>query len=135
MNFKSKIKLILNVVVKSKFKDFKELFSLLKFLLLGGKIFIIFSARIGHQLLNPLAFLSKITPEESSKYKFAISNPKVKYLEIPMMKLDITDEIMDTKIEIIDGKVKKPDVVGIGVNITEDIKEKYKLVTDSNYRI
>ena len=70
-----------------------------------------------------------------SNLHFAISNPKVKYLEIPMMKLDITDEIMDTKIEIIDGKVKKPDVVGIGVNITEDIKEKYKLVTDSNYRI
>ena len=70
-----------------------------------------------------------------SNLHFAISNPKVKYLEIPMMKLDITDEIMKTKIEIEDGKVKRPDVIGIGINITDEIKRKYRLVTDSNYRI
>lgn len=70
-----------------------------------------------------------------SNLHFAISNQKVKYLEIPMMKLDITDEIMETEIKVMDGRVEKPDVVGIGVNITEEIKEKYKLVTDSNYRI
>ena len=70
-----------------------------------------------------------------SNLHFALSNSKVKYLEVPMMKLDITDDIMETKIEIKDGRVEQPDVIGIGINITEDIKEKYKLVTDSNYRI
>ena len=33
-----------------------------------------------------------------------ISNQKVKYLEIPMMKLDITDEIMETEIKVKDGR-------------------------------
>jgi L-alanine-DL-glutamate epimerase-like enolase superfamily enzyme len=51
------------------------------------------------------------------------------------MKLDITDEIMDTNLEIKNGKVKRPDVVGVGVTITDDIKEKYKLVKNSNYTI
>jgi L-alanine-DL-glutamate epimerase-like enolase superfamily enzyme len=70
-----------------------------------------------------------------SNLHMALSNSKIKYLEIPMMKLDITDEIMDTNLEIKNGKVKRPDVVGVGVTITDDIKEKYKLVKNSNYII
>ena len=76
MNLNNKFKLLFNVIRNSKTKDYRELLSLLKFLFQGGKIFIIFSPRIGHQILNTFAFCSYITPDESSKYKLAISNPK-----------------------------------------------------------
>ena len=50
-----------------------------------------------------------------------------------MMKLDITDEILNENISVEDGCVSKPDVIGLGVTITDEIKEKYKLVKNSNY--
>jgi len=71
----------------------------------------------------------------SANLHFSFSSNAVHYLEIPMMKLDITDEIMDYSITVDNGYVTKPDVIGLGINITDDIKEKYKLVTNSNYVI
>jgi len=56
-------------------------------------------------------------------------------LEIPMMTLTITDEILEARIKIEDGRIKAPDTPGIGIKITNEIKEKYKLRKDSNYRI
>jgi L-alanine-DL-glutamate epimerase-like enolase superfamily enzyme len=64
---------------------------------------------------------------------FSISSKNVEYLEIPMMKLDITDEILNESINVKDGCVSKPDVMGLGITITDEIKEKYKLVKNSNY--
>lgn len=75
MNFRNKFYLILKVIRKSTILDFLELFGLFNFLFKGGKIFMIFSPRIGHQMLNTIAFISYITPEESSKNKIAIANP------------------------------------------------------------
>lgn len=65
---------------------------------------------------------------------FALSS-NIKFLEMPMMNLDITNEILESQFTIDDGYFYAPDVVGIGVNITDEIKEKYKLKTNSNYRI
>ncbi len=76
MNLKNKIKISFEIVKDLKVDDLIELLTLFKYLLAGWKIFIIDSARIGNQLLNTLSFLSNISPEESSKYKFALSNPK-----------------------------------------------------------
>ena len=64
---------------------------------------------------------------------FSLSLKNIEYLEIPMMKLDITDEILNENISVEDGCVSKPDVIGLGVTITDEIKEKYKLVKNSNY--
>ena len=65
---------------------------------------------------------------------FALES-KIHILEIPMMTLAITEEIIRENIEVINGKIKPPIMPGIGIEITEEIKEKYKLKSDSNYRI
>ena len=71
-----------------------------------------------------------------SNLHFSLACPSVEYLEVPMMKLDITDEILSSNLNIEDNSyIKAPNNAGLGVNITEEIKEKYKLVTDSNYVI
>ena len=69
----------------------------------------------------------------SANLHFSLSYNSVEFLEIPMMKLDITDEILNYSIDVVDGYMNKPDVIGLGVSITDEIKEKYKLVTNSNY--
>lgn len=76
MNLKNNLKILIEIVKDSKFDDLIELFILFKYLLAGWKIFIIHSPRIGNLLLNTLAFSSYISPEESSKYKLALANPK-----------------------------------------------------------
>ena len=57
----------------------------------------------------------------NSNYHVAKSK-QVSYLEIPMMELQINDEL------------KKTDY-GIGVEVTEDIKQKYKLRIEENFKI
>ncbi len=71
----------------------------------------------------------------SANLHFALSSNTVEFLEIPMMKLDITDEIMNYSLTVDNGYVNKPDVIGLGINITDEIKEKYKLIKNSNYVI
>jgi L-alanine-DL-glutamate epimerase-like enolase superfamily enzyme len=72
----------------------------------------------------------------ASNLHFSLACDNVEYLEIPMMKLDITDEILNIDLSINEGGyISAPNTPGIGINITENIKKKYKLVTDSNYVI
>ncbi len=71
----------------------------------------------------------------SANLHFSLSNDSVKFLEVPMMKLDITDEILSYSMMVDDGYLNKPDVIGLGIDITDEIKERYKLVTNSNYVI
>ena len=76
MNINSKLLYTLKVLRNLKIRDLKELIILFKSLIKGWKIFVVFSPRIGHQLLNTLAFTFYISPEEASKLKLAVSNPK-----------------------------------------------------------
>lgn len=72
----------------------------------------------------------------ASNLHFSLACHNVEFLEVPMMKLDITDEILDIDLSVDNkGYIKAPKSPGIGINITDKIKEKYKLVTDSNYII
>jgi len=72
----------------------------------------------------------------ASNLHFSLACDKVEFLEIPMMKLDITDEITNLDLSIDNqGYIKAPKTPGVGINITNEIKEKYKLVTNSNYTL
>lgn len=75
MNFKSKLKVLFQVLRNSNLKDIYEFLTLVKYLLKGWKVIVLRNDRIGHQILNTISFLSNISPEESYKYKLAISNP------------------------------------------------------------
>lgn len=70
----------------------------------------------------------------ASNLHFSLACGNVEFLEIPMMKLDITNEITNLDLSVDNqGYIKAPNTPGLGVNITSEIKEKYKLVTNSNY--
>ena len=75
MNLKSKLKFLFQVLSNTKLKDIYEFLTLVKYFLKGWKVIVLRNDRIGHQILNTISFLSNISPKESYKFKFIISNP------------------------------------------------------------
>ena len=76
MNFKSKIKIFINLIINFKFTEILELIKFLKYFSNGWKIVILRNERIGHQVLNTFSFLTNISSKESYKYQLAVSNPR-----------------------------------------------------------
>ena len=60
---------------------------------------------------------------------------EVEILEYPMMRLKISDEILEEELQWDGDRLKAPTAPGLGIRISEDIKNKYKLASDSNYLI
>ena len=63
-----------------------------------------------------------------------ISN-NIEYLEYPSIKFKISEDIVKEKIKITNGSYTLNDYPGFGINITDEIKEKYSLTKNSGYRI
>jgi L-alanine-DL-glutamate epimerase-like enolase superfamily enzyme len=59
----------------------------------------------------------------------------VEIIEYPMMRLEVSKEIQEYKLEWDGDKIMPPEHPGLGIKITEEVKRKYKLVRDSNYII
>ncbi len=73
-----------------------------------------------------IAFLSNL--------HFCFAN-NVKFLEYPMMHLNIDKEITKENLKIIDDFIYPPNEPGLGVYISKSIKQKYKIKKMSNYQI
>ncbi len=71
----------------------------------------------------------------SANAHLAIAAQYVDILEIPMMHLDITAGMFLSSLDICEGFLRAPQEPGLGVKLTEEMKEKYKLVPGSGYRI
>ncbi len=65
---------------------------------------------------------------------FCLAN-KVKFLEYPMMHLNIDKEITKENLKIINDYIYPPEEPGLGVYISKSIKQKYKIKTMANYEI
>ena len=57
------------------------------------------------------------------------------YLEIPRIKLDLSDHLWISKPKISNGYITLSDAPGLGINITEKIKEKFPPIKGSGFRI
>ena len=66
---------------------------------------------------------------------FALAFPSVEYLEVPMVPLEISDHMLTAPVHLKEGYLIAPDEPGLGVHVTADLKERYKLVLGSGYRI
>ncbi len=60
---------------------------------------------------------------------------KVEFLEYPMMQLMISEELLVEPLKWNGSKLLPPTQPGLGIKLTDEIKEKYKLIRDSNYQI
>lgn len=69
----------------------------------------------------------------SSNAQVALSSSNIGYLEIPMVSLEINNEMWVSPPKIIDGQWVASDVPGLGVVLEESTIKKYKLVPGSGY--
>lgn len=60
---------------------------------------------------------------------------EVEFLEFPMMELAISKELLVEPLRWNGSRLLPPTHPGLGIKLTDEIKAKYKLVSDSNYRI
>jgi L-alanine-DL-glutamate epimerase-like enolase superfamily enzyme len=65
----------------------------------------------------------------------AFAAPKIDILEIPMVPLEISQHMWIDAPQIHGGILSAPSAPGLGVHIPPDLKERYKLVPDSGYRL
>ncbi len=71
----------------------------------------------------------------SANASISVGCPDISFLEIPMVHLDITQDMWIEAPSIKNGICRISDVPGLGVELSEDIKNKYKLVPGSGYRL
>jgi len=71
----------------------------------------------------------------SANSHVGISNPLIDYLEIPMVKLDLTDEMWIEKPTIERGLLIPNDLPGLGIKLTDKLISKYYFKKNSGYRI
>ncbi len=74
-------------------------------------------------------------PAIAANAHLALASPDVEILEYPMMHLDITQEMFVTPLDIRGGFMTAPQEPGLGVQLTDDVKRRYRLVPGSGYRI
>ena len=60
---------------------------------------------------------------------------EVEFIEYPMMQLMISEELLVEPLRWNGSRLLAPTQPGLGIKLTDEIKTKYKLVSDSNYRI
>tara|TARA_B100001146_G_C16194795_1_gene441062 strand:- start:2047 stop:3186 length:1140 start_codon:yes stop_codon:yes gene_type:complete len=65
----------------------------------------------------------------------SLLSKNINYLEYPSVKFKISDDIVEEKIKIINGKYIPNTYPGFGIKITDAIKERYSLTKNSGYRI
>ena len=65
----------------------------------------------------------------------SLLSKNINYLEYPSVKFKISDDIVEEKIKIINGKYIPNTYPGFGIKITDEIKERYSLTKNSGYRI
>lgn len=65
----------------------------------------------------------------------AIASAAVEILEMPMMHLEVTPDMLRVPLDIRDGHLYAPQEPGLGVVLTEDTKRRYQHVPGSGYRI
>ena len=71
----------------------------------------------------------------SANAQFAMACPEVEYLEVPMVTLELTDQMYTAPVRMVDGYLRAPDAPGLGVEVTPELKERYALVPGSGYRL
>ena len=57
------------------------------------------------------------------------------YLEIPRIKLEISDYLWLSPPSILNGSIKLSDAPGLGINITDEIKNKFPFIKGSGFKI
>lgn len=71
----------------------------------------------------------------ASNAHIAAANKDVLFLEIPMVNLDISDDMWIEKPKVKDGVMQVPLIPGLGVQINDELIDKYKFVPGSGYRL
>ena len=59
----------------------------------------------------------------------------IQWLEIPQVRLELLSEVIDSTIQIHEGYAIAPNVIGLGVSISEFVKNKYPFVPGSGYQV
>ena len=70
-----------------------------------------------------------------SKCTLSLSLAEIEYLEMPMVSLEITDHMWIQKPQISKGFWVSNDVPGLGIDISDNLRDKYPLKKGSGYRI
>lgn len=65
----------------------------------------------------------------------AFAANEVEWLEIPMVDLEISAQMASVKTAIKNGRMTAPTSVGLGVSVTREMKERYRFVTGSGFRL
>ena len=71
----------------------------------------------------------------SASGHFAMACPDVEYLEVPMVSLELSDQMYTAPLKMEGGYLRAPDAPGLGVQVTPELKERYALVPGSGYRL
>ena len=71
----------------------------------------------------------------SANAHLALSLAEIEYLEMPMVSLEITDHMWIQKPQISKGFWVSNDVPGLGIDISDNLRDKYPLKKGSGYRI
>jgi L-alanine-DL-glutamate epimerase-like enolase superfamily enzyme len=68
--------------------------------------------------------------------QLAFSHPSVEWMEVPMISLELNAAMSKpTAHEKIQAYTRKPDSPGLGVTLSEELKERYKMVPGSGYKL
>jgi len=71
----------------------------------------------------------------SANANITFACPEIEILEIPMVPLEITEKMWQESPKIENGKLKSSDYPGLGIVLTDEMKEQYAPVTGSGYRL
>ena len=71
----------------------------------------------------------------SANINLSLSHENISYVEIPTIKLDISEYIWVEKPKISNGSVKLSDAPGLGVYINDDIKNKFRAIKNTAFNI
>lgn len=71
----------------------------------------------------------------SANCQLAFASPEVIYLEIPMVQLEISPLMFVSPPVFKDGFIYPPEAPGLGIQVSPEMKDKYRLVPGSGYRL
>lgn len=71
----------------------------------------------------------------SANLQLAVADTSITYLEVPMVQLEMATEMWVDCPRIADGRMAAPESPGLGISITPEMKQRYKFVPGSGYRL